>query len=209
MDHQDQLYILGASGHGAVVAEIAAAFGYQNIVFCDDDPTKNGKTVLGYPVIGDGDVIPGGSHVAIGIGSNPIRQRLLGTASEKNWILPVLIHPSAVISASATLGLGTVAMANAVVNARAKIGAGCILNTSCSIDHDCELGDAVHIAPGARLSGNVTVGNLSMLGTGSSVIQGITIGSNSIVGVGSVVVRDIADNVVAHGNTNLVTKPNE
>ncbi len=197
---QADLYILGASGHGAVVAEIAMALGYRKIVFCDDDPAKIGQTILDCLIIGDRHAVPEEAEVVIAIGNNIIRNQVIDEAVKQEWVLPALIHPSAVISPSAKIHAGTVVMANSVVNARAGIGPGCILNTGSSVDHDCELGASVHIAPGVRLSGNVIVGELSMLGTGSCAIQGITIGSNSVVGAGSVVVRDIPDNVVAYGN---------
>lgn len=203
------LYILGASGHGAVVADIAKAFGYREIVFCDDDPAKIGQTVLDCPIIGDRHAIPRGAQLAIGIGSNSVRQEVIDQAAEKGWDLPILIHPSAVISPHSKIQAGTVIMANAVVNVRSEIGPGCILNTSCSVDHDCELGASVHIAPGVSLSGDVTVGKLSMLGTGSCAVQGVTIGSNSMIGAGSTVVRDIPDNVVAYGNPAKVVRGNE
>ncbi len=208
MDDRDKLHILGASGHGAVVADIAMALGYQEIVFCDDDPAKLGQTILDCPVIGDRHAIPQGVQVAIAIGINSIRRQVIDQAREKGWDLPILIHPSAVISPHAKIQAGTVIMANAVVNVRSVVGPGCILNTSCSVDHDCKLGASVHIAPGVRLSGNVIVGELSMLGTGSCAIQGVTIGSNSMIGAGSAVVRDIPDNVVAYGNPTKVVRRN-
>lgn len=197
---QADLYILGASGHGAVVADIAMALGYRNIAFCDDDPAKLGQTILDCPIIGDRHTVPEAAEIVIAIGDNIIRNQVMDEAAKQGLVCPALIHPSAVISPSAKIHEGTVVMANSVVNARAVIGPGCILNTASSVDHDCELGTSVHIAPGVRLSGNVKVGALSMLGTGSCAIQGITIGSNSMVGAGSVVVRDIPDNVVAYGN---------
>ena len=209
MDDRNQLYILGASGHGKVVADIAVTLGYREIVFCDDDPAKEGQMILGYPIIGDRHAVPRGAHLAMGIGTNAVRRQVLAEAAERGWALPVLIHPSAVISPRAEVEAGTVVMANAVVNVGTMIGPGCILNTSCSVDHDCRLGASVHIAPGVRLSGNVIVGESSLLGTGSSVIQGVTIGSNSIIGVGSTVVRDVPDDVVAYGNPTRVVRPNE
>ena len=45
----NRLIIIGASGHGKVVADIAKLNGYTNIAFLDDDSTK--KECAGYPVI--------------------------------------------------------------------------------------------------------------------------------------------------------------
>ena len=45
-----KLAIIGASGHGRVVADIARKNGYSEIVFLDDD--ENIHECGGYPVIG-------------------------------------------------------------------------------------------------------------------------------------------------------------
>ena len=203
------LYIIGASGHGTVVAEIAELIGYTDIIFCDDDHAKHGTAVLQYPVAGDRSIIPGGTHVAIGIGINSVRQQLVEHAAENGWHLPVICHPGAVLSRSAEIYDGAVIMACAAVNARSVIGRGAVLNTSCSVDHDCRLGECSHIAPGAHLSGNVTVGDLSTVGIGSCVKQNISIGANVVLGAGSVVVKDVPDNVVAFGNPARVIERND
>lgn len=194
------IYIIGGGGHGSVVAEIASALGYDMAGFIDDDPSILGKEVLDWSIIGSRDCIPDGATVALGVGSNSIRMQLLREARLREWSLPVLVHPSAIVSGSAELGAGTVVMPQVVVNARARVGRGCILNTACSVDHDCFLGEAVHICPGARLAGGVSVGDGSMVGIGSCVKQCITIGARCTLGAGSVVVSDIEDDVTAFGN---------
>ena len=70
-----KLAIIGASGHGRVVADIARKNGYSEIVFLDDD--ENIHECGGYPVIGksveagmiDADVI-------VGIGNASVRRRI-------------------------------------------------------------------------------------------------------------------------------------
>ncbi len=194
------LYVAGAGGHGVVVAEIAELLGYQNIRFVDDDKARSGDHILQWEIIGDRGAIPEGATVALGIGSNEVRAGLLAYADQYKWKLPVLVHPSAVISKSAVLGRGTVVMAQVAVNARAEIGDGCILNTGCSVDHDCTILTAAHICPGTRLAGGVRIGELSMIGIGSCLRQNVIVGSRCIIGAGSVVVNDIPDNSKAYGN---------
>ena len=194
------LYVVGAGGHGVVVAEIAELLGYQNIRFVDDDKMRSEMHVLHWEIIGDRSAIPEGATVALGIGSNEVRAGLLAYADQHKWKFPVLVHPSAVISKSAHLGRGTVAMAQVVVNARAFIGDGSILNTACSVDHDCTILTAAHICPGTRLAGGVRIGESSMIGIGSCIKQNVSIGSKCIIGAGSVVVKDIPDYSKAYGN---------
>lgn len=37
---ESKIVIIGASGHGKVIADIAKLNGYQEIIFLDDDKTK-------------------------------------------------------------------------------------------------------------------------------------------------------------------------
>jgi sugar O-acyltransferase (sialic acid O-acetyltransferase NeuD family) len=205
MKDKQTLYILGAGGHGIVIAEIASDNGYD-ICFCDDDSAKHGQTILKYPVVGACSSVPKGSVVALGVGDVSLRETLFRIGLQDSWNLPVLIHPRAVVSHSSSLGVGTVVMANAVINARSVVGWGGILNTSCSVDHDCRLGNLVHICPGAHLAGNVHVGNSTLVGVGSSVRDGVRIGERVVIGAGSVVVGDIPDGAVAYGNPARVVR---
>jgi sugar O-acyltransferase (sialic acid O-acetyltransferase NeuD family) len=163
----------------------------------DDDPALQGTKLDGIAVLGTIDRLPSLARVhrihraVIAIGNNSIRKRLADIARAAGLRLPVLIHPSAVVSPTATLGDGTVVMAGAIVGSHARIGELAILNTRASIDHDCMLGDCVHIAPGAILTGNVTVGNGVLIGAGSTIIPDMCIGDESIVGAGSTVIRDV------------------
>jgi sugar O-acyltransferase (sialic acid O-acetyltransferase NeuD family) len=205
------LYVIGAGGHAAVVAEIAAILGWRVVGFVDDNLELAGTKVLDWNVLGGRENVPHGASVVAGIGHNVVRGRLIDEAERAGWELPVLVHPSAVISPSAVIGCGTVVVAQAVVNARSRIGRGCILNTSCSVDHDCDIGDAAHIAPGCRLAGSVTVGDRTLVGVGSCVRPGITIGADCLIGAGSTVVKDIPAKANAFGNPAVIrtASPND
>ena len=62
-----RLIIIGASGHGKVIADIALRNGYKDIVFLDDDESI--KECAGFPVIGktsEANTLVGDKVVAIG-----------------------------------------------------------------------------------------------------------------------------------------------
>jgi UDP-N-acetylbacillosamine N-acetyltransferase len=187
-----QIYIYGASGHGLVVADIAHACGYDEVIFVDDGDNN-------FPSFED---ITSNTHIpiALGIGSNKTRKKLFEKAESNGFKLATLIHPSSIISPSADIGKGSVVMPSAVVNAKAKIGYGAILNSGCIIEHECDIANFVHISPNAALAGNVSIRELTHIGIGSNVIQGIDIGSNCVIGAGSVVVKNIKNNKKAYGN---------
>lgn len=183
-----KLTIVGASGHGKVVAETAEACGYTDIVFQDQSwpgQTTNAHwSVVGIPSQGQ-------TPMFCAVGNNLVRARLFDELALDDS--PVLIHPTAVVSKYAEVGAGTLAVAGCVVNAGATIGRGVILNTACSVDHDCKIGDFVHISPGARLAGAVFVGDRSWIGIGAVVREGIRIGSDVVVGAGAVLLNDVED----------------
>lgn len=183
------LIIVGASGHGKVVADIAQLTGYEEIVFLDNNPSL--RECAGHPVLGPEallDTLEG--EVFIAVGNGLMRQRVMD--SHPNRVYPVLIHPSAIIARTSRIGVGSVVMAGVVVNPDSVFGRGVILNTSSSIDHDCHVGDFCHIAVGAHLAGTVTLGNLTWIGAGAIVSNNLSICGHCMIGAGAVVVKDIA-----------------
>lgn len=184
----NRLIIIGASGHGKVIADIAKLNGYTDIVFLDGDSSI--KECAGYPVLGKESMaasLPG--DIFIAVGNAKIRKQLMDLNKDRKF--PVLVHPSAVIAEGTEIGVGTVVMAGAVINPDSKIGCGCIINTCSSLDHDCTLGDFCHLAVGAHLCGTVKVGDSVWIGAGATVSNNISIGSEIIIGAGAVVIKDI------------------
>lgn len=202
--NKSNIVILGASGHGKVVADIARLNGYEQIVFLDDDTSKqnNGE----YPVVGTisdflrlhtvGNIHKSDYDVFVAIGNNSIRKQI----SEQLPVQPVtLIHPAAVIDRTAIIGCGSVVMAGAIVNADARIGNGCIINTGASVDHDCVLGDHVHISPGVHIAGTANIGEKTWFGVGSCCVNNVNIAADCVVGAGAVAIDDITESGIYVG----------
>ncbi|SDB36837.1 acetyltransferase [Bauldia litoralis] len=196
------LLLVGASGHGRVLADLGETLGFVGIAFVDDrwpEVTDNN----GWPVIGaTRDVVRlSGQYdaVVVSIGANEPRLALHRRLMEQGVAASTLVHPSAVISSRAEIGVGSVVLANVVVGAFATVGEAAILNTACTVDHDCRLADGVHISPGVHLAGQVHVGERTWIGIGTSVREGAVIGKGVVIGAGAAVVSDIADSVIATG----------
>lgn len=184
----NSLRIIGAGGHGRVLADIAEGMGYRDIAFLDAGYPKLRESGA-WPVTGTLEA-QDEADVALGIGDNATRLSFFETLTQA----PVtLIHPSAVVSPHAEIGAGSVICAGAVVAPFAKLGQGCIINTCASIDHDCVLSDGVHISPGARLGGGVFVGARTWIGIGAVVREYKSIGSDVMIGAGAAVIRNVAD----------------
>ena len=196
------LAILGASGHGKIIADIAEQLGFSVSFY--DDAYPNKKNIEYWSVVGTFsdllNVPSNNMNVAVAIGHNNTREEKIKTLAKNGYTLPILIHPSAIISKYAQIDSGSVIAANAVINAFAVIGRGCIINTSAIIEHDCKIGDFTHICPGTSLAGGVYVGRSSWVGIGSKVKQLINIGDNTLIGAGSLVVKDIPSGVIAYGS---------
>lgn len=185
-----KIIIIGAGGHGKVVADIASENGYDNIVFLDDNEAIN--TCGGYPVIGRTSAVEGiEADTIVAIGNAEIRRRIQESIDEK--YLVTLIHPDAVVAKDTSVGIGTVIMAGAVINPGTTVGKGCIINTCSSVDHDCNVGDFVHISVGTHLCGLVTIGNEAWIGAGATISNNVSICRKSIVGAGAVVVENIEE----------------
>lgn len=184
----NRLVIVGASGHGKVVADIAILNGYEDIVFLDDDPELT--ECAGFPVIGrtgEAGKVEGDKIVAIG--NADIRERIQSQLDN----VVTLIHPNAVISRRVKIGTGSVVMAGAIINSDVEIGDGCIINTSASLDHDCHIADYTHIAVATHLAGRVNVGRKTWVGAGAIVINNVNICGGCMIGAGAVVVKSIEE----------------
>ena len=188
------LAILGAGGHGKVVAEAALLSGWHSVVFYDDKWPS--CTLVGeWPIVGRIVDFFGSSRnfsgVAIAIGDNSTRRKLVEQCFDKQIPVPTIIHPRACVSSLASVGSGTVVFAGAVINIHAVVGSASIINTNSNIDHDVTIGDFSHVCPGAAIGGNVSVGRLVWIGIGSSIVHNVTIGDNATIGAGSVVINNI------------------
>lgn len=194
--------IIGAGGHGKVVADVVLVCGSHDVLgFLDDAPTLLGRTILGRPVLG-----PIHRWQALGvealipaIGDNRSRCSVFRCVAEAGAVIAHAVHPRAIVAGSATIGAGTVVMAGAIVNAEADVAEDVIINTGAIVEHDCGIGAHVHVAPAACLAGGVMVGEGSFVGMGARVLPGVRIGAWCIIGAGAVVTRDLPDRAKVAG----------
>lgn len=178
-----RVVILGASGHAIVIADIVRAIGDSVVAFLDDDSSKDvAGPISDYIKFFDCEFV-------IGIGNAKIREKL--SKLSVNWY--TAIHPTAVISSSATIDKGTVVMPLTVINADAKIGKHCIINTLAVVEHDNIIEDFVHISVGTKLGGTVSIGKGTWVGIGASIKNNISICSGCMIGAGAVVVKNITE----------------
>jgi UDP-perosamine 4-acetyltransferase len=192
--------ILGGGGHARVLVDALTSGGLGlSCVILDADSSKWGSRLYDVPILGGDELLPGLAqrgvvHFVVGLGStgdNRNRRRLfeLGLA---HGLKPVTVmHPTAVCSRWATVGVGCQLLPGSIVNAGSRLGTNVLINSGAIVEHDCVLGDHVHVATGARLASTVRVAAEAHIGAGASVRQCIAIGEGAIVGVGAAVVTDV------------------
>lgn len=202
--------IVGDGAHAKYLYDVCRRSGVCHIIGCVSTSLLRGERVGEMEVVGSDDDLPvlytSGVRLAlVGVGSsrsgtrsNDIRIRVFDRLKEIGFILPVVVDSDASLSATATLGEGTVVGAGAVVSNNVVIGRNCLINVGAIVCHDSVIEDHVHITPGAILAGGVFVGEGSTIGMGATILDGTRVGKNCLVPNNFRVIRDLADGMVAY-----------
>ncbi|MGD6815520.1 acetyltransferase [Metabacillus sp. 84] len=196
------LVIIGNGGHSKVIQEMASLSDqYEVIAILDDCVTeiKMIENIVHGPSAIVNEFTQQETKFFIAIGDNSARQRVYQKLRLADHQYATLIHPSAIISQSASIGFGTAVMPNSVINADARVGSHCILNTGSIIEHDSLLHDFVHISPNSTLTGSVKIGTGVHIGASATVIPGKEIGVWTVIGAGAAVIGDIPSHCLAAG----------
>lgn len=204
------LVILGTGGNCLDILDAVQALNrhsheFDVLGFLDDNPAIHHQLFGGCTVHGPLSLASrfGDAFFVNGIGSTrsyPDKPKITRALEIEPERFATVVHPSAVLSPLATVGKGTVILANTTVCANARIGHHGMILPNCVISHDCCLDDYAIMASGAVLCGNVTLEKSCYIGAGSVILEGITVGSGSLVGAGSVVTRDVPPDTVVMGN---------
>lgn len=148
------LLILGAGGFGQMVKETAVALGYENVVFLDD--AAKAEDVIGMCC----DYVLKHSEYPAAVaafGNNKTRLFWTEKLLEEGYEVPVIVHPSAIVSPSAVLEPGCFIMQRAVVNTHTKIGKAALINSGAVVDHDSVVEKGAHVGLGSVVKANCTI----------------------------------------------------
>jgi len=161
---------------------------------------KNPDALLEYsydlPWLGtDEDFVPAQTDRFVISITDPRVRRLVSNKLEiKGARFVNLIHPSAVVARTATLGKGVIICPHVLVSSDAIIGDFVSINALSSIGHDVRLGNFTVLGAHVDLTGFVKVENSVFFGTGAKVLPKLTIGENSRIGAGAIIVRSVPSN---------------
>jgi sugar O-acyltransferase (sialic acid O-acetyltransferase NeuD family) len=185
------LVIVGAGGHGRVVADAVLLAGSWTHVFVSDEAAAAnlGEFLPGVGRLAWADVAQAPARVHVAIGDATARERMSNLFRGR---LATICHPHATVSRFARLDEGCFVAAQAVIAPSAELGVSVIVNHGAVIDHDCIVGSCTHVAPGASLGGRSAVGDRVLFGAGARLLPRVTVCSDVVVGAGAVVSETIA-----------------
>jgi sugar O-acyltransferase (sialic acid O-acetyltransferase NeuD family) len=189
------LAIIGAGGHGLVVAEAAELLGDWSDIHFFDDASGVIHQAETWPVIGRVSLLLeqlklGSTHplnVLVAVGHNATRAAITASLAQHGASFATVVHPRAYVSPSASIGAGSVVMAGAIVNSRSQLGEGCIVNVGAVVDHDVKVDAFVHLAPGCVVAGGCHIGRMAWLGTGSRMAPGNRVAEETVLTAGAVI----------------------
>jgi sugar O-acyltransferase (sialic acid O-acetyltransferase NeuD family) len=187
------LLILGAGGHGRVVADAALGSGnWMRVIASDRDPARcRGELIAGVSALPLEQALALAEFIHVAIGSGESRER--EAAAMAGIALVSVTHPKASVSPDAVVGEGCFIAAQAVAAPGARLGRCVIVNHGAVIDHDVSVGDFSHIAPLVALGGGARIGSRVLIGSGASVLPGLRVGDDIVVGAGALVCRDLSE----------------
>ena len=148
------LLILGAGGFGHMIQETAKLLGYEKAVFLDDavrDPDVVGKCCDYESFLGQYDT------AVAALGDNNMRLHWTEKLMEAGYDVPAIIHPSAVVSPSASVGKGSFIMQKAIVNTHTVVEHGVLINSGAVVDHDSYVERGAHIGLGSVVKANCRI----------------------------------------------------
>ncbi|MFY0665847.1 MAG: acetyltransferase [Natronospirillum sp.] len=194
MSRLNHAAILGAGGHGKVIAEIIEDLGFATVDLFDNEwPDLNRKG--SWFVVGKEseffERLDNFECLAIAYTNNQRRLSIINQLLAMSVEPMPIVHRKAMISKRSKIGFGTQVCIGAIVQTDVELGHGVIINTAASIDHDCQIADGVQVGPGARLAGGVSIGNCATIGAGAILLPNISVGHSAVVGAGSVVLHDV------------------
>ena len=186
--------VLGAGGHARSLVDVLERLGERVVAVAGDtggrdwhvESLETDPDALDRAEVGD-------HHVAVAVGDNRVRARLVAEALTRGLAAPPVVAATATVASRSTIGAGSVVFEHAHVGPETRMGTAVVVNTAAVIEHDCVIGDGVHVAPGAVVLGGASVGSGSLVGSGARVLPGITVGAGVTVGAGAVVADHVAD----------------
>jgi len=196
--------VVGSGAQGRIVLDILRSRGlHEQIEFIDENRDIWGKTINGIGVSGGLEYVFQQDlehcEVIVALGHPLLRLAVVARLVGRGVRFLNAIHPSAVITPSASIGVGNTLSAGAIVNTDARLADHVLINTGAIVEHHCVVEEGASLSPGVILGGRVTVGKCAFLGLRALIQPRLTIGRGAVIAAGSVVTMDVPEQALAAG----------
>lgn len=198
---KEGIIILGRGGHAKVIIDMIEEENKYEIIGVTDVNLNGDSEFFGYPLLGSDDVLPqylkkGVKNVAVGIGGfkdNVLRKKLYNLAKSLGFVLPPIIHGSAVISKRSQIGEGTIVKRGVIIDTDVSIGVNNILELGAIVGHESKVGNHVLLSANVMISAYNVIGDEAFFAVASTIVSGAKVCNGALIGAGAVVVKDIEE----------------
>lgn len=198
--HTNEMFIYGGGGFAHILMDLLRQTCTYRLKGIVDMQYPELKDVAGVAVIGDDSyletLLRQGINKTINAVDFPYRSQVYDKLKEKGFELLNLVHRTAIIEPTVTMGEGNLIFAGAMVGSEVILGNDCVINAGAIVNHECVISDNCHIASGAVLAGCVTVGENTLIGQGCTVYQRVKIGKNVVIQNGCHIFKNVPDGMV-------------
>ena len=167
------------------MAEAILLQGCDKLVGFVDDGVDTPLSIWGYPVLGSIASLHTRHEIAdaavVAIGNNATRKNLHALIRDAGFTLVTVIHPTAFVSPSASLGAGCAVMAGAIVGTEAILGEGVIVNCGATVDHHCRVHSFGHLGVNACMAGGSGLGQGTWMQAGSALGYGVEVADGAVL----------------------------
>jgi sugar O-acyltransferase (sialic acid O-acetyltransferase NeuD family) len=195
------LLLVGAGGLARETLELvralnAGARAWRVVGLLDDDPDMQGRSVHDVEVIGPSEAVHDhpAARVAVCVASPGNPEGRLAVVSRLGLVAEryaTLVHPTAVVARSASVGSGSILHAGTVLTADVTLGTHVVVMPQVVLTHDDRIGDGVTFGAGVRVAGGVTIESGAYVGSGALLREHVVVGSGSVIGMGAVVTQSV------------------
>lgn len=202
---RSRILIVGAGGFGREVLQWARDAWPEHVSriagFLSADGDRLDRHACGLEIVGD----PGryepqpGDALLLAIGIPVIRRQVAESLRHRGAVFLTLVHPTAIVAPTATIGEGSIICPYAIVSDAARVGSFVLMNYHSSIGHDASVGDHAVLSPYATLGGNAHIGEDVFMGLHASVGPGKRIGARSKVSANSCALADAPPESIIYG----------
>lgn len=188
-----RVVIVGARGMGREALEYCRELGHDVVGFLDSDPSvltdfEGCPPILGAP---EEAVVDDANLYLVALGDPAARKAYADMLAGRGARFLTLVHPQARVSASASVGEGSLVAPFCYLGHSATVGRHALLNYFSALGHDAAVGDFGTLCPRCTLGGFSVIEEGVFLGTQAAVSPKVRIGAWSKIGTGRIAMADV------------------